>query len=46
MIVDPAARAAYGAAGARAIRERYTAENHGPEHQVLYGRLLNARKAI
>lgn len=39
LILDPAARAAHGAAGARAIRERFTAEAMAGEHRSLYRRL-------
>lgn len=36
LILDPAARAKHSAAGARAIRERYSAEVMAREHRTLY----------
>ncbi len=39
LVLDPAARAAYGKAGAQAIRARYTAKEMAQEHRALYRKL-------
>lgn len=44
LVLDPAARATYGEAGARAIRERFTAEAMAREHRALYRHLQNQQK--